>query len=408
MKSQGSPINFRLSRLAQPTLLLGGVVFLVPVLTLYVPLSLATLLPVLVVVAIAGRIVSGRPEFRLSRISTIVVSALILLATASAAWSYSAELTWEKIPRTAMIALAGALLLAAMSGLDRTQSRIISKAFLAGFMLALVLVMSERATGGLLFRTALVMGSEGNFLNQFNRPLSLLSIMLWPAVVILTDRRPVYGIATVIGCLGLFATFQTGAATAAVAVGIVVFAGIYAAPRIIGPLTGALLGASVLLAPTIEHMLPQPKAMFEELGLPRSAYHRLLIWQFASQKIAERPVLGWGFNTSRAIPGGKENLDVSEAALPLHPHNAALQWRLELGILGALLGAGLFVVAAECARRYGRNRIAQAAGTATVASAYCIAMLSFGAWQSWWLSGLFVIAGITVLSCRDPERSADV
>ena len=186
------------------------------------------------------------------------------------------------------------------------------------------------------------------------------------------------------------------------------FAGIYAAPRIIGPLTGALLGASVLLAPTIEHMLPQPKAMFEELGLPRSAYHRLLIWQFASQKIAERPVLGWGFNTSRAIPGGKENLDVSEAALPLHPHNAALQWRLELGILGALLGAGLFVVAAECARRYGRNRIAQAAGTATVASAYCIAMLSFGAWQSWWLSGLFVIAGITVLSCRDPERSADV
>lgn len=408
MKSQGSPINFRLSRLAQPTLLLGGVVFLVPVLTLYVPLSLATLLPVLVVVAIAGRIVSGRPEFRLSRISIIVVSALILLATASAAWSYSAELTWEKIPRTAMIALAGALLLAAMSGLDRTQSRIISKAFLAGFMLALVLVMSERATGGLLFRTALVMGSEGNFLNQFNRPLSLLSIMLWPAVVILTDRRPVYGIATVIGCLGLFATFQTGAATAAVAVGIVVFAGIYAAPRIIGPLTGALLGASVLLAPTIEHMLPQPKAMFEELGLPRSAYHRLLIWQFASQKIAERPVLGWGFNTSRAIPGGKENLDVSEAALPLHPHNAALQWRLELGILGALLGAGLFVVAAECARRYGRNRIAQAAGTATVASAYCIAMLSFGAWQSWWLSGLFVIAGITVLSCRDPERSADV
>tara|TARA_R110000868_G_scaffold7354_3_gene39977 strand:- start:12410 stop:13636 length:1227 start_codon:yes stop_codon:yes gene_type:complete len=408
MKSQGSPINFRLSRLAQPTLLLGGVVFLVPVLTLYVPLSLATLLPVLVVVAIAGRIVSGRPEFRLSRISTIVVSALILLATASAAWSYSAELTWEKIPRTAMIALAGALLLAAMSGLDRTQSRIISKAFLAGFMLALVLVMSERATGGLLFRTALVMGSEGNFLNQFNRPLSLLSIMLWPAVVILTDRRPVYGIATVIGCLALFATFQTGAATAAVAVGIVVFAGIYAAPRIVGPLTGALLGASVLLAPTIEHMLPQPKAMFEELGLPRSAYHRLLIWQFASQKIAERPVLGWGFNTSRAIPGGKENLDVSEAALPLHPHNAALQWRLELGILGALLGAGLFVVAAECARRYGRNRIAQAAGTATVASAYCIAMLSFGAWQSWWLSGLFVIAGITVLSCRDPERSADV
>ena len=118
-------------------------------------------------------------------------------------------------------------------------------------------------------------------------------------------------------------------------------------------------------------------------------------------------MLGWGFNTSRAIPGGKENLDRSETALPLHPHNAALQWRLELGLLGALFGAGLFVVAAESARRYGRNRIAQAAGTATVASAYCVAMLSFGAWQSWWLSGLFIIAGITALACRDPEQSED-
>ena len=386
---------------------MGPVVFLTPLLTLFVPLSLATLLPLLVLFAVICRAVSGAPHFRFNRMPAIVVAAIIIVAAASAGWSFSAELTWDKLPRTAVIAVVGVVLLAAMKGIEPAQAHAISKAFLAGIALVLVLIVAGRVIGEILTRTDLIEGSILNFLNNFNRPLSLLSIMIWPAVVTLTDRRPAYGIAAVVACLALFATFQTGAATAAVAFGAVVFAAVYAAPRIMAPLTGALLGISVLLAPAIDDILPPPKAMFEQLGLPRSAYHRLLIWQFASEKIAERPLLGWGFNTSRAIPGGKKNLDVSEAALPLHPHNAALQWRLELGILGALLGAGLFVVAADSARRYGRNRIAQAGGVATVASAFCVGMLSFGAWQSWWLSGLFIVAGITVLACRNPEISSD-
>jgi exopolysaccharide production protein ExoQ len=401
------PKKSRITLLTRPEVLLGLVVFLTPLLTLFVPLSLATLLPLLVLFAVICRVVSGAPRFRFGRMPAIVVAAIIIVAAASAGWSFSAELTWDKIPRTAVIAVVGVVLLAAMRGLEPAQGRTISKAFLAGIILVFVLIVAGRVVGEILIRTALMEGSILRFLNNFNRPLSLLSIMIWPAAVTLTDRRPAYGIAAVVACLALFATFQTAAATAAVAMGAIVFTGVYAAPRIMAPLTGTLLGIAVLLAPTIDHILPPPKAMFEQLSLPRSAYHRLLIWRFASEKIAERPFLGWGFNTSRAIPGGKENLDVSEAAMPLHPHNTALQWRLELGILGALLGAGLFFVATDIARRYGRNRIAQAGGVATVASAFCVAMLSFGAWQSWWLSGLFIIAGMTVLACRNPEKSSD-
>ena len=96
----------------------------------------------------------------------------------------------------------------------------------------------------------------------------------------------------------------------------------------------------VLMAPTIDDYLPSPKDTFESLNLPRSTYHRLLVWGFTADRIEERPVLGWGLNASRAVPGGAKSLDVSEPALPLHPHNAALQWRLELGILGVLFGVG--------------------------------------------------------------------
>ena len=407
MIAESLSIKFRIARRDWPTLLMGLAVFLMPLLTLHVPLSLAILLPVLTISAILGRILMGTPRFRFNIISTVFVAAILVAAAVSAGWSYSADLTWEKLPRTAMIALLGTVLLAAMSGLERAQTRTLTKAFLFGIILTFALLVSERVIGEFLIRTDLIDSGMNKFLNTFNRPLSLFAILLWPAVAILTDKRPVYGVAGVVLCLAIFAAFQTAAAIAAVAFGALIFVCVYMAPRIMAPLTGVLLGISIFLAPTIDYILPEPKEMFEKLNLPRSAYHRLLVWQFTGDRIAERPLVGWGFNTSRAIPGGKKNLDVSEVALPLHPHNAALQWRLELGVLGALLGAGLFVVAIVCAQRYGRNRMAQAAGTATVASAFCVAMLSFGAWQSWWLSGLFVIAGITVLACRNPDRPVD-
>ncbi len=100
------------------------------------------------------------------------------------------------------------------------------------------------------------------------------------------------------------------------------------------------------------------------------------------------------------MPGGGKRLDVSEKALPLHPHNAALQWRLELGILGALFGAAIVLVSTDMARRYAADRVARAGAVASIGATYVIAMISFGAWQTWWVSGMFLIAGITVLVCR--------
>ncbi len=62
-----------------------------------------------------------------------------------------------------------------------------------------------------------------------------------------------------------------------------------------------------------------------------SGIHRLLIWRFTADRIAERPALGWGMDASRALPGGKTDLAQlfpdagllpGSEALPLHPHDA--------------------------------------------------------------------------------------
>jgi len=43
-----------------------------------------------------------------------------------------------------------------------------------------------------------------------------------------------------------------------------------------------------------------------------SAGHRLLIWSFAGDQIAEQPLAGWGLDSSRAIPGGEDLIRAGE------------------------------------------------------------------------------------------------
>ncbi len=389
-----------LERLLRPARTIGLVAFLTPLLTVYVPLSLAVILPVGACLAVVSRVFSGTPIFRFDRLSAFVLGGILLIAGISAAWSFAPDLTFDKLSRTAMATIAGLVFCASMKGLDGEATKRVLTCFLAGVGIALILIIIERASGGLLIRGIAADRTHNSFLNQFNRPLSLLSVLIWPAVVILVQWGRMWGIGAMALFVCILSTFSSVASAVAIGAGALVFTAVYFFPRVGALVVGVTLAASVLLAPTINRQLPPPKQLFESIDLPRSAYHRLLIWEFATARIDERPVLGWGFNTSRVMPGGQESLDVSEIAMPLHPHNAALQWRLELGILGALFGAGLILFSTEMARRYAADRVARAGAVATIASTFVIAMISFGAWQTWWVSGMFLIAGFTVLVCR--------
>ena len=392
-----------LNRFSGPTQTIGLVAFLMPLLTVYVPLAFAVILPVGAVLALISRATSSMPVFRFDRLSTILICGFLLFAGASALWSFAPDLAVDKITRTAAAVIAGLVFITAMKGLDAEAAKRVSSCFLAGMCLALVLIMIERISGGVLLRFNATDDLQNIFLNQFNRPLSVLSVLsvlIWPAVVILARRHWLLALAAVCAFAAGLPFFINTSAFASLFVGGFFFVVVYMLPKI-GPMTvGLMMAAAVVLAPTIDHTLPPPKKLFETLNLPRSTYHRLVIWEFTTQRIAERPVLGWGFNTSRAMPGSQTNLDVSEKALPLHPHNAALQWRLELGILGALFGAAIVLVSTDMARRYAADRVARAGAVASIGATYVIAMISFGAWQTWWVSGMFLIAGTTVLVCR--------
>ncbi len=119
-----------------------------------------------------------------------------------------------------------------------------------------------------------------------------------------------------------------------------------------------------------------------------SAGHRLLIWSFAGDRIAERPLTGWGLDSSRAMPGGDDPIRPGETWMPLHPHNAALQVWLELGAPGAALFAVLAAIFWGAFARVEWAPLFAAAAGASLTIAFIGCFATYGIWQEWWLGTL--------------------
>ena len=116
---------------------------------------------------------------------------------------------------------------------------------------------------------------------------------------------------------------------------------------------------------------------------------RLDIWSFAAAMAAHHPLRGWGIDASRTFG----------IAIPLHPHNAALQIWLELGAPGAALAAALTGwIAATLAVLARANPSHAAAGAGALTAYLIIGGISFGVWQEWWVAlGFLTVATLAML-----------
>lgn len=186
------------------------------------------------------------------------------------------------------------------------------------------------------------------------------------------------------------------------------------APRFGPRLMAAVLAAVILVAPPLTRLIPPPQETWDNYpNLKNSAHHRLTIWRFVGERIFEHPVIGWGLNSSKVMPGAEDERVYQrslpdgrqeifrETNLPLHPHNVILQWWLELGAVGAALGgmvvASLLLLGARAMPDPWRRALAVAAVTGIMG----IFVGAYGAWQSWWLSILSLAGMVLALASRD-------
>lgn len=124
-----------------------------------------------------------------------------------------------------------------------------------------------------------------------------------------------------------------------------------------------------------------------------SAGHRIRIWDSYMALIREKPFFGWGTEASREFDPALLSLPVEElrnAAFTSHPHNAFLQLWTDLGMVGALLFCVLIALLGlriENARAEARAPIYGLFVGILVTSA-----ISHGAFQSWWLASIALLA----------------
>lgn len=366
----------------------------------------------------------------------IALAGLVLWMIIGLWWTPEPVDAVEKIARLSLLWLAGIIAVVSARQMKPEILRYAGWAIPGVMFLALLFYALELASSGAIIGTVTGLNEldlthiadaaqrEAARLNmKFNaigRGASLLAIFIWPAIAILLMNRTRSwraGGVLVITCITLLALPMAAAPLALLAGGIAWIIG-YVAPRF-GPQILAATALMVLVAmPFAARYVSEP----ETLGLnastvPISWQHRIGIWHFVSERIAEKPVLGWGIDASRFIKGGNEQIELtlpdgtkfrhaSGNKLPLHPHSGPMQIWLELGLPGVVFAAifllGLArLIAAPANNVYAREtKIGVAMASASAATAISLACISFGLWQNWWQASFWLAAVLVTLALR--------
>lgn len=259
--------------------------------------------------------------------------------------------------------------------------------------LAAVLIF-EGLSGAALYQAlnALIGSSQRPDLAQRNVAQGgyILVALVWPAIMILRGQKlNVLILLLLDGLLGVMLTLGADAPMIGLLASALAFAAVLAWGRraVFGVAAGWvgywLLAPWLVLAARVGGVLDMART-----ALPVSWTARLDIWSFAVDEIIQKPLIGWGVGASRTFP-----------QIPLHTHNAAIQHWLELGLVGAGLGAAvwawLFGLIARRADRPGPGRTWAAASTASLTAFLTISSLSFSAWEEWWLGA----GGLALIAC---------
>lgn len=368
-------------------------------------------LAVLFVVMGLAVIVGEPPTRRLSGVPKAVAVPLVGLL----GWAYVTTL-WAPDPGLAIFTLtrlvfaiyAGLALVSYALSLDLAEISRAERFFLAGYAAGLAILCAEVAS-------QLVFGHKNSLFVQFvgprasiesflNRSKTILSILL-PLAISVSWRRYGRAAASTIGaaCLAVFVVGESlasaaGLVVAAAAAVIAVALGSRFGPR----LSAVVIVAMFMVAPFVAQ-LPVLADLAQRHDITVSIYHRAAIWGFVAERIAEHPIAGWGMEASRNIPNAHNTLREFTELLPLHPHNAPLQYWLELGAIGAILAAALV---AAIALRTGGLLARRVVVMPTFLTALFVACISYGIWQGWWYSSLWLVAMLTVIVGRGSEHEA--
>jgi O-antigen ligase len=397
------------------TTILQTTAIVAPVASIYTPLFMA---PLMLIAAFAIVLCAIRERRRIpvqGRPLLMLLGFLVLWGMVSSRWSPYALGSFTTALQLLALFAAGAVVVGGTALLDGAEAARIRRALVIGILITLVLYTMEMVLNSpiqTLFEDSRV-GLEQIY-SPFNRGLAVLVLLLPPAALALRRGGHVpFASGLLIATMAIVYVYYGTSVAMGVAIGILTgtlsFLGRGPMTRFLGWMAAIL----VLAAPFIAREVITP-SLLDAVG--KEVYnisipHRLVIWQFTGSEALERPMKGWGLDAARSLPEGKTTAPVTTLTcqppcstqvpkLPLHPHNMALQWWLELGLPGAALGATVLFWFFHLIPRVALDRMEEGLLVGQLTAAIVIAGLSYGAWQSWWLSTLVIALALSATAVR--------
>ena len=372
--------------------------FLLPVLAVVAPKSVVILLLAAALLSLIAlwQTRATPPWGRLDRTLALGLGMLLLWSALASLWTFDPSRSLVLSVRITCLFLAALVLQAIVAGIrDEAVRRHLGLSLLAGLCLALGIMIVELAFGfplGYAIRGAEDLAADPPV--WLNRGATACAILCWPAAFVLWREASKWAAAAFLAvALGVLSLLSSLAAIFGILAGgfVAIFAIRFpnsARHLLVAATLAAVVGSPIL--GQVSYKLEWQTASW----LPFSAQHRVEIWHFTAERIAERPLAGWGSDSARAmkrVATGAEK--TGRSAVALHPHNAPLQILLELGLVGVAIALGLawlLIRRIEALPAPGRA-FAQAAYVSTLA----IACTAYGMWQNQWLA-LMACAAIAI------------
>jgi O-antigen ligase len=243
---------------------------------------------------------------------------------------------------------------------------------------------------------------------RLNRALVTL-VMLLPALGVLAETRWQRISAFIVGAIVVVAAFRSDSATSALAALVLGTASLLAwlSWKWISRLTLAGTLLAIVTAPFHAWLLDRmiPHWLHERLSSASSAI-RVKIYSAFDAAIAAAPFFGSGFNSASRFkdePAFQFIPPQLQSYVEFgHPHNAAVQLWVELGLAGVVIVCALVVLAFRALDRLPEQMRPLALGF--WAAVVAVAIVSHGAWQAWWLA--LVGIGIVVFAARSHDLAA--
>ena len=259
-----------------------------------------------------------------------------------------------------------------------------------------LVLLAEALTGASLYRAIrAAIGDPTDFpMARKNLAQGAFSLaLLWPIAATAGARAgaPVWlGVVMATGVAVASYIFLADAPVLAAGLALLVMAGVAFSPKRGPEAAGVLAAVAVLLMPVVALAFSVLKVADK---LPLSWSQRVGYWSYAVDRIAEHPWRGWGLDASRTF----------SPHIQLHPHNGAIQIWLELGAIGAVLTALIWVMTFRKLASPSRDMVL--AGAAAAAAVYLLfGLVSFGVWQEWWLALAALTAIVTAMGRSLPAR----